>query len=74
MFSSYNIKRLDVAGRDLTNLLLKSLMERSPLLQREVVQDNTNEKLCYIEEELRVTTALRTRSSSLEKNYESPDG
>ena len=46
--------------------------------EREVVRDILRRILCYVpldfEEEFRITTAVRTRSSSLEKNYDLLEG
>jgi actin beta/gamma 1 len=71
------IVRINLAGRDLTDYLLKILSERGMHLtssaEREIVKD-IKEKLTYVSLDYEEEMKSSTKSSTIEAQYEMPDG
>jgi len=73
----FNMRRIDVAGRDVTRYLISLLLLRGYAFNRsadeEVVQ-KLKEKLCYVGRDLNIEKQLADETTVLVQKYTLPDG
>lgn len=74
---THQVKRLDIAGRDVTKNLINLLLRKGYAFNRtadfETVR-KIKEKLCYVSYDLDFDTKLSTETTCLVSKYELPDG
>lgn len=73
----HNVRRLDLAGRDITNYLIKLLLLRGYVFNRtadfETVRQ-IKEKFCYVGYDLQLEKKLALETTVLVESYTLPDG
>jgi len=73
----HSIKRIDLAGRDLTEFMMTLLMEHghsfTTSAEREIVRD-IKETLCFVSQNFEKDVAVGESSAELERLYTKPDG
>lgn len=67
------IMRMNLAGRDLTDYLTKTLNERGYAVERKIVTE-IKEKMCYVSLDFKSDMANAVSSSSFEESFTLPDG
>lgn len=73
----HNVNRLDLAGRDITNYLIKLLLLRGYVFNRTADFDTVRqikEKFCYVGYDLELEKRLALETTVLVESYTLPDG